>query len=70
MRIHTRVCHPITFERYGQDAAKDRNFPVDYPREVNQVNLLTGLGERRRSQALASPYCKAIANAFTFLFSS
>ncbi|MDZ8053434.1 MAG: lysophospholipid acyltransferase family protein [Aulosira sp. ZfuVER01] len=24
--IHTRVCHPIIFERYGKDAAKDRDY--------------------------------------------
>ncbi|MCW5319117.1 glycerol acyltransferase [Nostoc sp. KVJ3] len=29
VQIHTRVCHPITFERYGQDAAKDRNYVND-----------------------------------------
>ena len=26
VQIHTRVCDPITFERYGRDAAKDRNY--------------------------------------------
>ncbi|MDZ7962960.1 MAG: lysophospholipid acyltransferase family protein [Aulosira sp. DedQUE10] len=26
VQIHTRVCHPIIFERYGNDAAKDRNY--------------------------------------------
>ncbi len=26
VQIHTRVCHPITFERYGRDAARDRNY--------------------------------------------
>ncbi|QLE57883.1 lysophospholipid acyltransferase family protein [Nostoc sp. TCL26-01] len=26
IKIHTRVCSPIIFERYGEDAAKDRNY--------------------------------------------
>jgi 1-acyl-sn-glycerol-3-phosphate acyltransferase len=26
VQIHTRVCHPIIFERYGKDAAKDRDY--------------------------------------------
>jgi 1-acyl-sn-glycerol-3-phosphate acyltransferase len=26
IKIHTRVCSPIIFERYGEDVAKDRNY--------------------------------------------
>jgi hypothetical protein len=26
IQTHTRVCHPITFERYGFDASRDRDY--------------------------------------------
>jgi 1-acyl-sn-glycerol-3-phosphate acyltransferase len=36
--IHTRVCPPIKFERYGRDAASDRNYVNEcYELVVNQM---------------------------------
>ena len=29
MPIHTRICPPIVFERYGREAASDRNYVDD-----------------------------------------
>lgn len=29
IQIHTRVCPPVIFERYGRDAARDRNYVKD-----------------------------------------
>jgi 1-acyl-sn-glycerol-3-phosphate acyltransferase len=38
VQIHTRVCPPIVFERYGREAACDRNYvDVCYHQVLNQM---------------------------------
>jgi 1-acyl-sn-glycerol-3-phosphate acyltransferase len=44
VRIHTRVCPPITFERYGPDAAQDNNY-VDECYETVRCAMQTALDQ-------------------------
>jgi 1-acyl-sn-glycerol-3-phosphate acyltransferase len=38
VQIHTRICSPIVFERYGRDAANDRNYvDICYHQVVTQM---------------------------------
>ncbi|HEY9804566.1 MAG TPA: lysophospholipid acyltransferase family protein [Leptolyngbyaceae cyanobacterium] len=52
VQIHTRVCRPIIFERYGADAAKDRNYVDEcyqlvYTQMQQELDNLAEMAEAR-----------------------
>lgn len=52
VQIHTRVCRPIIFERYGTDAARDRNYVDEcyqlvYTQMQQELDILAAIVEAR-----------------------
>ena len=58
IQLHTRVCPPIVFERYGTEAASDRHYVEQCYRQVQsqmQRELDRLIAEERKSHASSCP---------------